>query len=78
MVENGVKFDCVSPSGEGGFPGEVWAEVVYRLSSEQNEISIEYKAITDKATPISLTNHVYLNLAGIVLFVQKDEPCFIF
>ena len=64
IVENGVKFTYVSPDGEGGFPGEVWLELVYRLESDRNEIVMEYKAITDQPTPIILTNHAYFNLAG--------------
>ena len=66
VVENdaAIKLTYVCADGEGGFPGELWIEVLYRISTEQNEIIIEYKAITDKPTPVSLTNHAYFNLAG--------------
>jgi galactose mutarotase-like enzyme len=64
VVENGVKFTYVCADGEGGFPGELWIEVVYKISSDKNEVVIEYKAITDKPTPVSLTNHAAFNLAG--------------
>ena len=44
--------------------GEVWFEANYKLDYSENNITIEYKAITDKTTPVDLTNHVYLNLNG--------------
>jgi aldose 1-epimerase len=63
-VENGVKFTYVCADGEGGFPGELWLEVIYTIGAERNEITLDYKAITDKPTPVNLTNHVAFNLAG--------------
>jgi aldose 1-epimerase len=49
---------------EGGFPGETWIEVFYTIESNENKLNIEYRAITDKETPLNLTNHVYFNLNG--------------
>ncbi|MCH2175475.1 MAG: galactose mutarotase [Lentisphaeria bacterium] len=63
IADNQVKFDLTSPHGEQGFPGNVFISVIYTLSDE-NEIKIEYRAVTDHATPINLTNHAYWNLAG--------------
>lgn len=52
-----------SPDGDNGFPGNVKAEVTYRLTPD-NSIDISYTATTDKKTPVNLTNHSYFNLNG--------------
>lgn len=52
-----------SVDGEEGFPGNVDVKVVYRLSDD-GELAIKYHAISDKDTPIAMTNHAYFNMAG--------------
>lgn len=52
-----------SPDGDNKFPGNVTAEVTYKLTSD-NTIDISYKATTDKTTVINMTNHSYFNLNG--------------
>jgi len=59
----GVVFTHTSPHGEEGYPGTLKASVTYTLTP-RNELMLEYRATTDKATPINLTNHSYFNLAG--------------
>ena len=55
----------MSPSGEGGFPGEVLIEAIYTVDPSENKIMIQYNVVTDiESTPINLTNHAYFNLAG--------------
>lgn len=59
----GVVLTYTSPDGEEGYPGTVKARVTY-LVTDRNELSVEYEAVTDKATHINLTQHSYFNLAG--------------
>ncbi|MFA6936663.1 MAG: aldose epimerase family protein [Treponema sp.] len=59
----GVQFTRKSYDGEQGFPGNVKIKVTYTLN-ENNTITLDYKATSDKSTPINLTNHAYFNLRG--------------
>ena len=44
----------------------IWKwKMTYRLENEVNALTIEYRATTDKATVVNLTNHGFFNLAGI-------------
>ena len=61
--ENSVVFSFVSADGTYGFPGTLTAKCKYTLTDE-NEVVIEYSAVSDKATIINFTNHAYFNLAG--------------
>lgn len=56
-------LEYTSPDGEEGYPGTVNFKVHYTLSDE-NELTVEYFADTDKPTIINLTQHSYFNLAG--------------
>jgi len=49
---------------EGGFSGNVHVKVVYKLTDD-NGLTINYEATTDKTTVINLTSHPYFNLNGI-------------
>ncbi|MBU8791313.1 galactose mutarotase [Oceanobacillus caeni] len=61
--EAGVQFKYLSPDGEEGYSGNVAIKVTYSLNNE-NELVITYNAVSDKKTPIALTNHSYFNLSG--------------
>ena len=52
-----------SADGEQGYPGTLDVTVRYRLNDD-NEIVVRFEAVTDRATPVNLTQHSYFNLAG--------------
>jgi galactose mutarotase-like enzyme len=61
-TEETATLRLVSPDGDQGFPGELTAEVTYTVTADA--VRIELSASTDAATPVNLTNHAYLDLAG--------------
>ena len=58
----GVKFTHVSADGEEGYPGKCTVSVVYQLSG--TTLALSYEAVSDKDTPVNVTNHSYFNLGG--------------
>jgi aldose 1-epimerase len=59
----GVRFSHTSPDGDEGYPGQVNVTAEIRLMSGA-ELRFDYRAETTRATPLNLTWHGYLNLAG--------------
>ncbi|MBO5970522.1 MAG: galactose mutarotase [Clostridia bacterium] len=57
-----ILFSATSPDGEEGYPGKLDYSVRYTLT--ESSLRLDYFAVTDKATSVNLTNHVYFNLMG--------------
>jgi aldose 1-epimerase len=77
-----VSFTYRSVDGEEGYPGTVNTTVSYTLT-DKNELIVEYRATTDKATPFNLSQHSYFNLTGasrdvldheVTLFADRFTP----
>ena len=58
-----LKLNYLSEDMEEGYPGNLNVNVTYTLSDD-NELSVEYNANTDKTTVLNLTQHSYFNLSG--------------
>lgn len=61
QTNNSVSLTLISPDGDQGFPGELTANVIYTLTND-NTLTIDFFATTDKSTVINLCNHCYFNL----------------
>ena len=59
----GLRLSMSSPDGDQGYPGKLDATVRYLLTPE-NVWRIEYEAVTDRPTPVNLTQHVFFNFKG--------------
>lgn len=57
-----VSLRLVSADGDQGFPGKMTVDVTYTVSGDS--LRLDYRATADAPTVVSLTNHVYFNLAG--------------
>ncbi len=66
-----VTLRRTSPDGEMGFPGNLDVSVVFTVDG--NDLTVDYRAITDAPTAVNLTNHVYLNLSGVPGSVADHE-----
>lgn len=62
-VPNTVLFMLDSPDGDEGYPGNMKVFVRYTFDDE-NVLTINWSAVSDKDTICNLTNHSYFNLNG--------------
>ena len=59
----GAVLSYTSVTGDEGYPGTLSVSVIVALN-DANELSFDYAAVADEATPVNLTHHGYFNLAG--------------
>ena len=67
-----ITLSYVSPNGEEHFPGELKVTITYTLT-EENELEIEYKAVSNQDTVVNLTHHSYFNLEGQQASISEQE-----
>lgn len=60
---NKAVFSLESPDGDQGYPGTVKVQATYTWNDD-NSLSLDLVASTDRPTVINLTNHTYWNLSG--------------
>ena len=58
-----VTYTYKSEDGENGYPGNLNAALTYSLNDD-NELMMNFAAVSDADTVINLTNHAYFNLNG--------------
>jgi aldose 1-epimerase len=58
-----VEMFLCSPDGDQGYPGTLKTTVKFSLQKDNN-LLIEYSAVSDQDTAVNLTNHSYFNLEG--------------
>jgi aldose 1-epimerase len=62
-AEPSLELTVVSPDGDGGFPGALTTTLVYTVTRD-NELTLDYRAVSDRPTVVNLTNHAYFALQG--------------
>jgi aldose 1-epimerase len=58
-----LALSYLSRDREEGYPGNLKVGAIYTLT-EDNTLRLDYTAVTDKDTPVNLTQHTYFNLRG--------------
>lgn len=63
LDEQHLVLSYFSEDREEGYPGNLSVQVQYILTRD-NELKIDYTAVTNDSTVINLTNHAFFNLGG--------------
>lgn len=67
-----LKLTYMSSDMEEGYPGNLRVTVIYTLKDD-NTLTFDYSATTDKKTVVNLTNHSYYNLTGVKEDILNHE-----
>jgi len=62
-AEPELTLSLIDRNGTMGFPGTLRVRVTFTLT-RNNALRMTYRAVSDKATVVSMTNHAYFNMAG--------------
>lgn len=63
VADKRLILSYVSPNDDEGYPGDLFVQITYELSSK-NEFSVDIEAFTTKPTVVNITNELYFNLGG--------------
>lgn len=63
LTDSSITFTTVHPDMKEGWPGNLSIRMTYLLTVA-DEFRISYSAVTDKATPVNISNHTFFNLTG--------------
>ena len=77
VTADSIEFSLISADGDQGYPGTLSVSVRYHLDNN-NQLSIEYSATTDRDTLVNLTQHSYFNLSGQLDSTVLDHQVQIF
>ena len=60
-----LTLELFSKDGDQGYLGNLSVQALFKLEAGMRLV-IEYRATTDKATPVNISSHVYFNLNGYI------------
>lgn len=70
--EPSLKLTYLSPDGEESYPGNLIATATYTLKKD-GALAVDFSAVTDKATVVSMTSHAYYNMGGYASGTVDDH-----
>lgn len=76
VTDSTIALHYLHPDGQEGYPGNLDIDMKYSLTSD-GSFKIDYRAITDKLTPVNITNHPFFNLQGEGIGSVEDYDLYI-
>lgn len=61
--DNVLTLHYIAPDGQDGYPGNLDITMTFTVTDD-NALDLKYEAVTDKATPVNLSQHAFFNLKG--------------